>query len=139
MRVYIYLWTVVLLKNIFNLLVYHFKVWLGPILFTKMQIYFLNFITYRFMKQELLKKKINMAKVRELMDVTFWHRRKSIIETRLMVSNLLEKYPALKDYQEVQSYFSVLTNLQTNVFMLAYVCLCVCDAHIEKTISEENL
>ncbi|XP_071836520.1 sterile alpha motif domain-containing protein 3-like isoform X3 [Apostichopus japonicus] len=72
----------------------------------------------KFMKQELLKKKINMAKVRELMDVTFWHRRKSIIETRLMVSNLLEKYPALKDYQELQREFQRITASETPISSL---------------------
>ncbi|KAJ8036248.1 hypothetical protein HOLleu_20164 [Holothuria leucospilota] len=60
------------------------------------------------MKQECQKKKPDQKKkkkIRDLMELTFWHRRKVIISERTMVVNTLELYPALKDSYELQEEF----------------------------------
>ena len=68
-----------------------------------------QYLYYRYLCDESCKREsnINMQAVRELMHITFAQRQKDIKENPLHVSQLLEKYPFLKNKEIVRTVMSL--------------------------------
>ncbi|KAJ8017775.1 Sterile alpha motif domain-containing protein 3 [Holothuria leucospilota] len=98
------------------------------------------------MKQECQKKKPDQKKIRDLMELTFWHRRKMIISERTMVVTTLELYPALKDSYELQKEFERITgeralsaSLKANLSEMSQKIMKIVEKKNREKVSKLNL
>lgn len=81
------------------------------------------------MQEEMKKKNKNNQKLKDLMDLTFRHRRKGIVEENTIVTSVRMQYPALFTSEEVNIYHAVFLHA---LGCVSYMCVLHYFRHIKR-------